>query len=450
MKRTGIITATVVVLAIVALFVFNRLFTKKDKVNLYAEAKRGLFEITVSNSGSLLAEKSIDIKGPELQQTSEAGQSQGGGQGGGRQGGGGMMMGGGRGGDFHMVDFKITDIVAEGTVVKKGDYIATLDRTTYGNTLKDAIETLKTLQNNIELKILDTAMSLTTLRDEIKNQKYAVEEAAIEVDQSKYEPPATLRKAQLSLNKEQRALEQKLKSYKLRKMQIATDIKRQKTSLANQEQLVKNLQEYLAQFRITAPSDGMVIYKKDRLGTKRKAGSSINPFDNVIATLPGLTSMLSKVYVSEIEVSKVIPGLKVSITVDAFPDKSYTGTVISVANIGEVLPNSDAKMFEVMIRVDGTDLTLRPDMTTWNKIILKTIPDAVYIPLECVQAGADSIQYVYKKNKTRQIVIVGELNDKNAVVKQGLEEGTQVFLVPPDDAASFRLVGQNLVAGSKE
>lgn len=450
MKRTGIITATVVVLAIVALFVFNRLFTKKDKVNLYAEAKRGLFEITVSNSGSLLAEKSIDIKGPELQQTSEAGQSQGGGQGGGRQGGGGMMMGGGRGGDFHMVDFKITDIVAEGTVVKKGDYIATLDRTTYGNTLKDAIETLKTLQNNIELKILDTAMSLTTLRDEIKNQKYAVEEAAIEVDQSKYEPPATLRKAQLSLNKEQRALEQKLKSYKLRKMQIATDIKRQKTSLANQEQLVKNLQEYLAQFRITAPSDGMVIYKKDRLGTKRKAGSSINPFDNVIATLPDLTSMLSKVYVSEIEVSKVIPGLKVSITVDAFPDKSYTGTVISVANIGEVLPNSDAKMFEVMIRVDGTDLTLRPDMTTWNKIILKTIPDAVYIPLECVQAGADSIQYVYKKNKTRQIVIVGELNDKNAVVKQGLEEGTQVFLVPPDDAASFRLVGQNLVAGSKE
>jgi len=454
MKRTGIITATVVVLAIVALFVFNRLFTKKDKVDLYAEAKRGLFEITVSNSGSLLAEKSIDIRGPELKQSSEEGQSQnrgqgGGGQGGGHQGGGGMT-GGGRGGDFHMVDFKITDIVAEGTIVKKGDYIATLDRTTYDNTLKDAIETLTTLQNNLELKILDTAMSLTTLRDEIKNQKYAVEEAAIEVDQSKYEPPATMRKAELTLNREQRALEQKIKSYKLRKMQIATDIKSQKMSLQNQEQLVKNLQEYLAQFRITAPSDGMVIYKKDRMGNKRKAGSSINPFDNVIATLPDLTSMLSKLYVSEIEVSKVIPGLKVSLTVDAFPDKSYTGTVISVANIGEVLPNSDAKMFEVMVRVDGMDNALRPDMTTWNKIILQTIPDAVYIPIECIQAGVDSVQFVYKKNKTRQIVVVGELNDKNAVIRQGLDEGTQVFIVPPADAATFRIVGQNLIAESKE
>jgi len=460
MKKTLFTTAGIVVFAILALFLFNKLFSRKDKVNLYAEVKKGLFEITVSNSGALLAERSIDIRGPELIQSSEENQQgqqgqqgQRGGQGGGgRQGGGGgmSMSGGGRGGDFHMVDFKISDIVPEGTVVKKGDYIATLDRTSYDNTLKDAIETLTTLQNSIELKILDTAMSLTTLRDEIKNQKYAVEEVRIEVEQSKYEPPATLRKAQLKLNKEQRALEQKLKSYQLREIQIATDIRSQKNSLQNQEQLVKNLESFLAQFRITAPSDGMVIYKKDRMGNKRKSGSSINPFDNVIATLPDLSAMLSKVYVSEIEVTKVVPGLNVSITVDAFPDKSYSGTVMTVANIGEVLPNSDAKMFEVMIRLDGSDLTLRPDMTSWNKIILKTIPDAVYIPLECVQAGSDSIQYVYKKNKTRQVVIVGELNDKNAVIKQGLEEGTLVFVVPPEDAATFRLVGENLITKNVE
>ncbi|MCU0462053.1 MAG: HlyD family efflux transporter periplasmic adaptor subunit, partial [Bacteroidales bacterium] len=177
--------------------------------------------------------------------------------------------------------------------------------------------------------------------------------------------------------------------------------------------------------------------------------SSINAFDNVVATLPDLTSMLSKVYVNEIEVSKVLKGQKVNITVDAFPNKSYTGTVISVANIGEVLPNSDAKMFEVMIKVDGSDVSLRPSMTTWNKIVLKTFPDAIYIPTECVQAGADSIQYVYKKNKTRQIVVVGELNEKNSVIKQGLEPGTQVYLVPPEDAASFRLAGEDLITAAK-
>jgi multidrug efflux pump subunit AcrA (membrane-fusion protein) len=186
------------------------------------------------------------------------------------------------------------------------------------------------------------------------------------------------------------------------------------------------------------------------MGNKRKVGSSLNPFDMVIATLPDLTSMISKVYVNEIEVSKVHPGQKVGITVDAFPQRSYTGSVISVANIGETLPNSDAKMFEVQIRLDGTDATLRPAMTTWNKIILKTIDDAVYIPLECVMTGPDSIPFVYKKNNTRQIVILGEVNDKNVVVKEGLEPGTSIYIVPPADAAKFRLVGEDLLASIKK
>lgn len=457
MKRTVLITTAVVFFAIIALIVFNKIFSKKEKVNLFAEAKKGLFEIAVSNAGELLAEKSIDIRGPELVQSDQQNQQQGGGgPGGGRQGGGGgggRMGGGGgggrQGGDFHMVDFKITDIVPEGTIVKKGDYIATLDRTSYDNTLKDAIQSLSTMQSDLELKILDTAMTLTSLRDEIKNQRYAVEESVIDLEQSEDEPPATIRKAEIKLNAQQRSMEQKLQSYNLRKIQIKANIDYQKMLLDDQEQLVKNLQNFLAQFTVTAPEDGMVIYKKDRLGNKRKAGSSINPFDNVIATVPDLSTMLSKVYVSEIEVSKVTTGQKASISIDAIPNKSYTGTVISVANIGEQLPNSDAKMFEVMIRLDGSDFNLRPAMTTWNKIILKTIPDVISIPLECVFTGSDSIPFVYKKNKTRQVVVLGEMNDKNVIVEKGLEPSNEVYITPPENAASFRLVGENLISSAK-
>ena len=61
--------------------------------------------------------------------------------------------------------------------------------------------------------------------------------------------------------------------------------------------------------------------------------------------------MISKTYVNEIDVSKVKAGQKVEIIVDAFPERSYTGTVTSVANIGEQLPNADAKVFEVLIKV---------------------------------------------------------------------------------------------------
>jgi HlyD family secretion protein len=450
MKKTIVVSA-VIIAAIVALILFNKLFGKKEKANIYAEVRKGTFEIVVANAGELLAEKSLDITGPLLGQADDHGGGGDHGSGGGRQGGGGGMMGGGgRSMDIRAMDFKIQDIVPEGTVVKQGDYIAQLDRSSYDNSLKDALETLTTYQNNVAMKVLDTAVALTNLRDEIKNQRYAVEEAQITLDQSKFEPPATIRQAEINLNKQQRSLDQKIKSYQLRKFQNVADIEHQKLHLVRQERLVADLQEFLTKFTITAPAAGMVIYKKDRMGNKRKAGSSLNPFDMVIATLPDLTAMISKVYVNEIEVSKVRPGQKVSITVDAFPQRAYTGGVISVANIGETLPNSDAKMFEVQIRLDGTDATLRPAMTTWNKIILKTMDDAVYIPLECVVTGTDSIPFVYKKNKTRQIVVLGEENDKNVIVRKGLEPGTNIYIVPPADAAKFRLVGEDFLASIKQ
>ncbi len=442
MKKTLITTGIVVLAAILALFIFNRITGAKDKEALFGQAEKGAFEISISAAGELLAENSLDVFGPSLTEESNRG------QGGGRQGGGGQM--GGRGGGIHISEFEIQDIVAEGTLVKKGDYIAQLDRTTYDNSLKDELESLQTLRTNADMKKLDTALTLTSLRDEIKNQRYVVEEAEITLQQSKYEPPATIRQAQISLDKAQRSLEQKLRTYDLKIAQSVSDISHEQQDLRQGEETVAQLQDFLAKFRISAPSDGMVIYKKDRLGGKIKVGSSINPFENVIATLPDLTSMLSKTYVSEIEISKVKPGQKVNVEIDALRGKGFKGSVISVANIGEVLPNSDAKMFEVMIKLDDSDPSLRPGMTTGNKIIIKTFDDVIYIPTECVQTGADSIPFVYGKNKTKKIVVLGDFNEKQIVVEQGLEPSDEIYLIAPENSENFRTVGKDLIPVVRE
>lgn len=435
MKRTIIITGIVAVVIVIAMLVFNKVVSKKDTAIIYAEVKKGLFEISVSNTGDLEAEKSVDILGPDIMQATSQGR------------GGGPGMGGG--GHMRISSFKISDMVPEGTIVREGDYIAQLDRTEYDNSLKTALENLNTLQANLEMAILDTAVSLTNLRDAIKNQYITVEETEITLAQSKYEPPATIRQAELNLNKQQRALEQKKKAYSLRKAKSLADIKQKKRLLADGQDLVNNLQKFLAQFTIKAPSPGMVIYKEEFNGSKRKAGSNVNPFDRIIATLPDLTTMISKTYVSEIEVNKIMIGQKVTMTIDALPGKSWTGSVISIANIGEQLENSDAKMFEVRIRVDEVNPELRPAMTTYNKIIINSYDDVIFIPTECVHAGTDGIPFVYKKNKTRQIVVLGEMNDKNIIVKEGLEPGTSLYLIAPDDADKFKVVGKDLVAELK-
>ncbi len=155
------------------------------------------------------------------------------------------------------------------------------------------------------MKILDTAVNLSNLRDQIKNLKFSVEEATITVDQSKYEPPTTQRQAVIALDKANRSLEQAIRGYSLRVEQARSDMRTMKTNLVEQRQRVADLQTILSKFIITAPSDGMVIYKRDRTGAKRKVGSSISAWDNVVATLPDMSSMISKTYVNEIDVSKV-------------------------------------------------------------------------------------------------------------------------------------------------
>lgn len=432
-KMKRILVFAGVIIAVVALIVFNKLSSKNNVVNTFTEAKKGSFEITVTASGELVAEQSLDIKGPEISPGSRGGN-----------------RGGGHGFDMRAMDLKIQDIVPEGTLVREGDYIAQLDRSSYSNTLKDEVQNLTTAQNDMDMKVLDTTVTLTDLRDDIKNQGYVVEETALVLDQSKYEPPATIRRAEMDLNREQRALEQKKMAYKLQAEQTLADIKRLKSQLEKQKTLVNDLQDFLSKFTITAPSSGMIIYKKERNGTKRKAGSSVNPWDLVIATLPDLSSMLSEIYINEIDISKVKTGQQVTVNVDAFPDKNYKGKVISIANVGEQLPNSDSKMFEVQIKLNNSDPSLRPSMTTGNKILIKNYDDVVYIATECVHTGADSIPFVYTKNRTRQIVVLGEANDKNIIVEQGLTPGTSVYLFTPQNAEDFRLTGENLVATIKE
>jgi HlyD family secretion protein len=417
MKKTIVRTVLVVVITLIGLIIFNRISSKKDDAGMFIEAAHGKFEITVATTGELVAENSVDIKAPEFTQRR----------------------------DVRSSHIKITDLVPEGTEVKAGDYVASLDRTELENSLKDARERLVTFYTDLEMAILDTAVTMNNIRDQISNQIHNVEEAEITLKNSKYEPPTTIRQAEINVEQARRVLDQLKRSYTLRKAQTESSIRHRRLWVSRFEERVNDYDEVLKGFVITAPSNGMIIYKRERFGTKRKVGSMINPMDRVVATLPDLSSMLSKVYVSEVDISKVVPGQEVNITVDAFPAKSYSGSVFTVANIGEKLPNSDSKVFEVQIKVEGSDFLLRPSMTTNNKIIIKILDNVTYVPNECVHTGIDSIPVVYTRNGLRQVVLLGDSNDKETVVEKGLEPGTLLYLGTPEDLDDFKLAGEELI-----
>lgn len=421
MKKPLVISGSVIG-AFLLLYLFNSATSKNLTDDFFTEVQQGSFEIAVSAAGELLAENSIDIMGPDFL----------------------------TGRDIRSSQIRIQDLVPEGTMVKKGDYIATLDRTQLNNDLIDGQERLTEMKNNLEVRLLDTAVQLNALRDQVRNQEFNVEEREMTLRNSKFEPPTVIRQAEINVEQSNRVLDQLRRSYTRRVSQINREIYYQNLWISRIQKRINDLEEVLAGFTVTAPSDGMVIYKKEWRGTKRKAGSNIDPRDRVVATLPDLRSMLSKVFVSEIDINRIKEGQSVEIKVDAFPDKAYMGKVNFIANVGEKLPNTNDKVFEVLIKLDESDPNLRPSMTTGNKIIIKNFTDAVYLPIECIQAGTDSIPYVFRKDGTKQVVITGESNDKNMIIEKGLEPGTLVYLGYPENPEKFNLEGEDLIPVIKE
>ena len=141
--------------------------------------------------------------------------------------------------------------------------------------------------------------------------------------------------------------------------------------------------------------------------------------------------MISTTYINEVDIRKVKAGQQVEIGLDAFPDKKLSGKVIQVAKVGQQNPNSDAKVFEVVIRLNERDADLRPAMTTSNMIITEELKDVLYIPLECLHVYSDSINYVVKRNGSLQEVKVGLTNSNEAVVELGIKEGDVLYMSKP-------------------
>lgn len=380
-----------------------------DEVNVKVAVERGDFSIDVTTTGELEARSSEKIYGPA-----------------------GVR-------DFRIWNLKIEDIIPDGTVVDSGQYIARLDRSELGNRIKDEQNELEKLESQFIKTKLDTSMTLRAARDELINLEFALEEKRIKLEQSVYEPPATIRQYEIDLDKGQRAYEQAKKNYLLKKQKAEADMQEVAASLNQSKRKNDQMMMLMGQFTITAPKSGMVIYKRNWDGSKMGIGATVGAWDPVVAELPDLTKMISKTYVNEIDISKVKVGQQVEVGVDAFPEKEFTGEVFEVANIGEQMKNSNAKVFEVKVIVNEFDSILRPAMTTKNIINTAIVEDVLFLPLEAVHSN-DSMTFVYRSNHTIQEIKTGDSNENQVVILDGLKESDEVLLTIPENKDKYKLI----------
>lgn len=368
-----------------------------------AVVRRGEFAVTVSTSGELQALSAVEITGPEKAQ--QAG----------------------------VYQLKISTLVPEGTVVKQGDLVAELDRAPLATRMQEVTLALQKATAVHEQAMLDTTLNMSKAREEIRTLEAAVEEKTLAKEQAVYEAPSVKRQAEIDLEKAVRALAQAKKDYVTKEEQSKAKMRETGADVGREQNRMAAVQEVMGGFTILAPAPGMVIYRKEWNGKKRGVGSQVSPWDPVVATLPDLTRMESLTYVNEIDIRTLAVGQPVTLSLDSDPTKQLTGKVTKVANVGEERPNTDAKVFEVRITIDQSDTTLRPGMTTGNRIETLKVSDVLFVPLEAVNTE-DGVPFVYRRrggSLTKQEVVTGAMNEDAVVIERGLDEGDEVLLSAP-------------------
>ncbi|MFI1773224.1 efflux RND transporter periplasmic adaptor subunit [Thalassobellus citreus] len=335
---------------------------------------------------------------------------------------------------FKIREVKIQDLVAEGTTVKKGDYVAKLDGSDVNEKIIDAKLNLETAQSKFTQKQLDTTLTLKQERNAIQDLLFRIEDDRLELKSSMYEPPTTIRKLEINIEKNERDLKEKEQDYSIKKRQADAEMVEVGTEVLKIKKRLDDLYELQKSFTIYSDANGMVTYY-DRWGSKVKVGSSVYAWNPIVATLPDLTKMESKTYSNEVDIRKIKKDLPVKIGFDAFPDIEVEGLVTSVANVGEKKKGSDVKLFRVLIKLNTTNNSIKPGMTTSNRILTNLKKDVLMLPLEAI-FSKDSISYTYLKSgysiKKKQVKL-GLSNNEVVIIEKGLEENDIVYLNKPED-----------------
>lgn len=422
-KKLLLIAAVMVVILAIGFLIINK---KRGNTGTEIEVPviKGEFESLVYATGQLQASQSVSINVPDELSSRR----------------------------LRIYEIKVTHIVDEGTVVDSGGYVASLDHSAIAELLVKAREDLQKTLDALDDAKIDTSINLSNLRDELLNAKVSVETKRLVVEQSVYESPAVKRQAALDLERAERDLEQQHRNYDLKKKQDEYKVQRAREEMRREQEKVDDILKLFEALEVKAPQAGMVIYSLDRFGKKIKAGSTVSRWAPQITELPDLSTMISKTYINEIDISKIKKGQSVEVGIDAFPEKRFKGEVTSVANIGQAIPGGDSKVFEVTIQIQGSDPDLRPAMTTMNVIKTAILTDVLYIPQDAIFSN-DSISYVYRLkggDKMRQIIEKGEENENFVVIRQGLDENDRILLTMPADNNTWPLNGLEIFEQIKQ
>jgi HlyD family secretion protein len=153
-----------------------------------------------------------------------------------------------------------------------------------------------------------------------------------------------------------------------------------------QEQATLDSARYdLTQVTITSPIDGLVTRRNIEEGETVVIGT-MNNAGTVLLTIADFSILEAEIEVDETDIPTVQLGQRAEITIDALPDRQYTGLVTEIGN-SPIQPTAgaaqqEATNFLVVVTLDDNVPGVRPGFTCTAEITTATRTDALAVPIQ--------------------------------------------------------------------
>lgn len=287
-------------------------------------------------------------------------------------------------------------LVAEGEQVKKGEVIARLDDRDYQDQYQLALAQLQEAKEQDTTSLLDSELKIKSGEAELEKLKDEYKE--MEAIPDAY-PANDLKLKKLELDNKELEYKNMLKKYELQKGQ----------GLKQNELQVKMAKENLEDTILYAPVSGVV------LGLANKVGESLTD-EQDFATVHENNAIKAATKVIEYDIGQIKLGQKVYVTVEAVPDKKFTG-VVSKVNALTAEDSSGLVNYAVEIDIKDPGSELRDGMTCSVSFVIKEVKNCLIVPYKAVKI-VNGKQVVTVVDEKRQQV--------ERQIKTGFTDGTSV------------------------
>ena len=303
--------------------------------------------------------------------------------------------------------------VKEGDRVRKGQFLLQLDDTQYRAQVRESRAALEAARSN--LRLAEAAFAQT---DASLKRKEALFE-------QKLVSPEELDIARTQRNSDRARVDGN------------------KEEVQRAEATLQSAEDTLRKTRYSSPINGTVTQLNIEQGEIAVVGTMNNP-GTVILTVANMNGMKVESDVDETDVTSVRLGQTASVKIDAFPDTTFTGAVVEIANSPKIEDQGTQEQqtnFEVDVRIDAPPPTLRPGMTADVEIKTASKDSVTAVPIQSVVVRTpeelEPAKKGRKKKKGKEAAAAASASTDPARAKK--EEIRGVFVIV-DGKAQFRKV----------